>query len=79
MAGAIVDFVANCGLSDADVHAGNLKLAIEYSRWPLPSFWRDFALALSGVVPERSPIGALPSRSSIAAFLRLTGTDDVPI
>ncbi|WP_277183262.1 hypothetical protein [Caballeronia sp. BR00000012568055] len=53
---AIVDFMSDCGLRDADVNAGHLSLAFEYAYRPLPRFWRDLDLAaLVETISERFP------------------------
>jgi hypothetical protein len=56
VAKAIVDFMADCGLEDADVNAGHLYFAFEFAYRPLPRFWRDFDMeALVEAISERFP------------------------
>ncbi|RKR36215.1 hypothetical protein [Paraburkholderia sp. BL17N1] len=56
VANAIVDFMSDCGLRDADVNAGHLFLAFEFAYRPLPRFWREFDFpALVEAITERFP------------------------
>jgi hypothetical protein len=56
VARAIVDFMSDCGLRDAQVNAGHLFFAFEFAYRPLPRFWRDFDMpALVEAVLERFP------------------------
>jgi hypothetical protein len=56
VARAIVDFMSDCGLRDAQVNAGHLFFAFEFAYRPLPRFWRDFDMpALVEAISERFP------------------------
>ncbi|CAL8476907.1 hypothetical protein [Caballeronia sp. S22] len=56
VARAIVDFMSDCGLGDADVNAGHLFFAFEFAYNPLPRFWRDFDMeALVEAISARFP------------------------